>query len=396
LDAELKGEPMMINRRHLFCSAAAGLGRVFPAAAVMAPYAAYASPSGVSSKEILIGNSSKLSGPLSDVVKAYLGGAQLAFAATNGKGGVAGRMIRMQSLDDELQAEKAVANYKRLLDEGVFCFFGGAGTPTLLAAAPTLRESGAVMIGGYSVADSAREAARGSAYFVRATTQREVEAIVQHLTTIGISRIGAGLLDNAGGVIVRKQLDEVLSKHRLKLEVVATVKTDGSDIQAAASTLVSAKPQVVIMLLPGVLPGQLMNECYDTGGRMRFFGMSIVSGEAVAKVLGERVRGNLTIAQVVPYPWNETDAFVKTYRKLAADGSLAPSYLGMEGYIAGTVLVEALRRCGTDFTRSRLSAAMKSLQLRFAGMNIDYSGDALNGSRYIDLVSVKSDGTFLR
>ena len=105
---------------------------------------------------------------------------------------------------------------------------------------------------------------------------------------------------------------------------------------------------------------------------------------------------NLTIAQVVPYPWNEADGFTRNYRKLATAGSLAPSYLGMEGYIAGTVLIEALRRCAAELTRSRLNSVLKSFQLRFAGMNIDYSGDSLNGSRYIDLVSVKTDGTFLR
>src|ERR1700757_666190 len=141
----------MLSRRSL-CGAAA-------AATLTAPRFARAAESGITSREILIGNTSKLSGPLSDVVKAYLGGAQLAFDASNKKGGVASRLIRMISLDDELTAEKAVANYKHLLDEGVFCFFGGAGTPTLLASAATLRESGAVMIGGYAVADSAREAA---------------------------------------------------------------------------------------------------------------------------------------------------------------------------------------------------------------------------------------------
>ena len=130
----------MLNRRQLFRGVFAGAGaRLFPAAAVLGSPVAHASESGVSSKEILIGNSSKLTVPLSDVVKAYLGGAQLAFGAVNSKGGIAGRAIRMLSLDDELLPEIALANYRRLLDEGVFCFFGGAGTPTLLASASTLR-----------------------------------------------------------------------------------------------------------------------------------------------------------------------------------------------------------------------------------------------------------------
>jgi len=385
----------MLNRRALMRIATLPLPAAAVSVALLAPQRAAASD-GVSAREIVIGNSSKLSGPLSDVVKAYLAGAGLALDSANARGGIGGRTVRLVSLDDELVAEMAVANYKHLLAEGVFCFFGGAGTPTLLAAAPTLRDSGALMIGGYSVADSAREAARGNAFFVRATTRREVEAIIEHLTTVGITRIGAALLDNAGGVTVRKQLDEVLARHRMKLETVVTVKTDGSDIPAAARTLVTGRPQVVVMLLPGVLPGQLMKECFDLGGRMRFFGMSIVPGEAVAKVLGDQVRGNLTIAQVVPHPWSETEEFTKGYRKRAAGANLAPSYVGMEGYVAGHVLLEALRRCGNELTRPRLNAVARSLQLRLAGMHIDFASDSLNGSRYIDLVSVKADGSFLR
>ena len=71
----------MLNRRHLVQYAVARGACLTPACAVLVPATAIAAEPGVSSNEIVIGNSSVLSGPISDVVKAYLTAAQLAFSA---------------------------------------------------------------------------------------------------------------------------------------------------------------------------------------------------------------------------------------------------------------------------------------------------------------------------
>ena len=63
-----------------------------------------------------------------------ISGAQLAFDAVNGQGGVQGRKIRLVTIDDELAPPKAVANYKKLLDEGVVAMFGCVGSGTTAAA----------------------------------------------------------------------------------------------------------------------------------------------------------------------------------------------------------------------------------------------------------------------
>jgi len=67
--------------------------------------------------DIVIGQSAVISGPLGGPIKAMISGAQLAFDAVNAQGGVQGRKIRLVTLDDELAPPKAVANYKKLLDE---------------------------------------------------------------------------------------------------------------------------------------------------------------------------------------------------------------------------------------------------------------------------------------
>ena len=62
----------------------------------------FAADSGVSDSEVLLGQSAVLSGPLGVSLMGFNAGAKLVFDELNAKGGVAGRKLRLISLDDEL------------------------------------------------------------------------------------------------------------------------------------------------------------------------------------------------------------------------------------------------------------------------------------------------------
>jgi branched-chain amino acid transport system substrate-binding protein len=350
---------------------------------------------GVGPNEIVFGNTGVLTGPLGGPVKAMLAGAELAFADSRANGGVHGRTIKIVSLDDELQPPKAVANYEKLLADGVFAFFGCVGSGTTAAGAAVLARSGAPMVGGYAVADSAREKAKGAAYVVRASTGREAQALVQHLTTIGVTQIAVAHLDNPGGQEALALVEQALAAHKLKPRASAAVKGDASNAGETAKALAAALPQAVIMYLGGPLAGEVMKATWALGGAPMFYGMSIVPGELTAKVAGERARG-LAISQVVPYPWGEVDPAVREYRRLAEAAKAPVSYYTWEGYLNAMVLLEALKRAGRDLTRPKLHAVMRSLKVRLAGMDIDFTGGGPTGSRFVELVQVTEGGRFVR
>ncbi|MBC7956769.1 MAG: ABC transporter substrate-binding protein [Cytophagales bacterium] len=364
---------------------AAGLAAFLPSTRAMAE-----------AGEIVLGNTGILTGPLGGPVRTMLAGAGLAFAEANAAGGVVGRKIRVVSLDDELKPDKAIANYEKLLTEHkAFAFFGCVGSGTTAAAAKVLKESGAAMVGGFAVADSAREKTRGSAYYVRATSGREAEALVQHLTTIGISRIAVAHLDNPGGVEALTLIDAALAKFQLKPLASAGVKGDASNAAAVAKTLAAAAPQAVIMYLGGPLGGEVMKALWALDSHPSFYGMSIVPGELIAKVVGERARG-LAISQIVPYPWNEVDAQVKEYRRLATAAKVPVGYYSFEGYVNALVMVDALKRTGSDHSRVRLHTALRATKLRIAGMDVDFTTGQHTGSRFVELVQVTHEGRFVR
>ena len=379
-----------MQRRSFVASSAvlaAGLARLSSASAA---------EMGVSDTEIVLGSSAVLSGPLGSQIKVVHNGAALAFDSVNEQGGVNGRKIKLVALDDELKPEKALENYGKLLnDHRVFAFFGCVGSGTTSAAAKLLQQSGAPSVGGYGVGDSARERVAGSAYFVRASNAREAQALVEHLSTIGVSKIAIAHLDNPGGLEAVKLIEAAMATHKQAPTAVVAVKGDGSTSAAAGKALADSQPQAVLMYLAGTVTGEVIKAMYAAGSKPMFYGMSVVSGEVTAKVVPLQA-GGLAISQVTPYPWGEVEAVTRDYRRLAERAQVPVGYGSFEGYLNGLVMIEAIKRTGRDLTRARLHATLRALKLRLAGMDIDFSTGATTGSRFIEMVRVTPEGRFVR
>lgn len=380
----------MINRRDVL----GVLGAV--GATGYVPAAAAAAESGVSASEVVLGQSAIISGPLGAPIKALNAGAQMAFDAVNTQGGVHGRKIRVVTIDDELAPPKAVENYRKLLDErGVVAMFGCVGSGTTAAAAKLLQDYGCASVGGFAVADSARAKAAGHAFFVRASTGREAEVLVRQLDTIGITRIAVAHLDNPGGAEALALVTKAMTSMGAKPVASGGLKGDGSNVDQLGKDLAAQQPQAVIMYLAGRGPADLMTAMRKAGSNPMFYGMSIVAGEVVAKMLGEKARG-LAIAQVVPYPWSSVDPDLQAYHRALQQAKAEPSYYTAEGWLNAQVMIEGLRRAGRELTRARLLAVMRSLKMRLAGIDLDFNAGNIAASRFVELVQVRYDGKFVR
>ncbi|HYJ98546.1 MAG TPA: ABC transporter substrate-binding protein [Burkholderiaceae bacterium] len=346
--------------------------------------------------EVVLGQSAVITGPLGGPIRALISGAQMAFDAANAVGGVHGRKIKLVTLDDELAPPKAVANYKKLLEEQqALALFGCVGSGTTAAAAKVLQDNGAASVGGYAVADSARQKAGNAGFFVRASTGREAEVLLRQLTTIGIDRIAVAHLDNPGGAEALNLVARAMEVHRIKPVASGGVKGDGSNAAELGRKLAEAKPQAVIMYLSGKQPADLMPAMRAADSNPMFYGMSIVSGEVVAKALGEQSRG-LAIAQVMPYPWSQSDTDIGAYQRAVAAAKLEPNYYSLEGWINAQVMIEALKRTGRELTRGRLLNTLRAMKMRIAGLDLDFTAENIAASRFVELVQVRHDGRFVR
>lgn len=351
---------------------------------------------GLSDNEVVFGQTALLSGPLGQQILSVQAGALMAFDEVNAAGGVAGRRIRLVSLDDELKPDKAVANARTLLGKTrVLGLFGCVGSGTVGALAPVLKEFNAPLIASYAVSDSARERTRGFGYFLRAGYGRELESLVKLVTTIGLKRVALAHLANPGGEEALARLRLELAKHQLEVVASGGVQNDGKNAPAVAQRLAAQSPQAVVMFLGGSLASDVITGMWGVGATPNFYGMSIVPGELIAKRLGARSR-TLSIAQAMPYPWNVADPHLREYQMKAAKRQLPVSYYTAEGYLSGQLLIEGLKRAGRNPSRQRLSAELSMLKMRLAGMDLDFTGGRHTGSRFVELVQLTHEGRFVR
>ena len=114
-------------------------------------------------------------------------GAQAYFDFVNAQGGVNGRQIKLISLDDGYDPDKATANTKQLIEkENVFSLFGYVGTATSNAALPLVSRASIPFFAPLTGAQSLREPFNRNVFTIRASYFEETEKIIQHSTTLAI------------------------------------------------------------------------------------------------------------------------------------------------------------------------------------------------------------------
>ena len=204
---------------------------------------------GVSDKEVLLGQSVALSGPAKELGSEMRSGALLYFEQVNASGGVHGRRIRLQTLDDGYEPERTTANTRKLIEEEkVLALFGYVGTPTSLAALPLFTEAKVPFVGAFTGAQALREPFNRYVFNVRAFYFDETEKIVEQLTTTGIKQIAVFYQNDAYGKAGLAGVERAMTKRGLKIAATATVERNTADVAKAVATLSATRPDAIVMV----------------------------------------------------------------------------------------------------------------------------------------------------
>ncbi len=358
---------------------------------VSAPFA-----QGVTADTILIGQSAAQSGPAQALGKEMRAGAEAYFNAVNMKGGINGRKIKLISLDDGYEPDRAAANTKALINEQkVLALFGYVGTPTSNAALPIFTEAKVPFVGAFTGAQSLRDPFNRYIFNVRASYFDETEQIVGHLAQQGITNIGVFYQNDAYGKAGLAGVEKALKKRNLSPVVTATVERNTVDVGAAVKALAPSKTGAIIMISAYKSCAAFIKEMKKAGALQQYWNVSFVGSKALADELGDEGRG-VQISQVVPFPWSGTIPIVREYQERIG-GEANYSFTSLEGYISAKVLVEGLRRAGKNVGRESLVDALQSMGKHdFGGFSVQYTPTSHNGSSLVDLTIISKGGTFRR
>ncbi len=343
--------------------------------------------------EIVIGQSAGYTGRTTSSVKEFMEGAQAYFDAVNKRGGVAGRMVFLNTLDDGYLPELVADNTKRLIDEDkAVALFGYFGDAPVNAALPIIKEKKIALVGAVTGAEAHRS--NPNLFFVRASYQMEVEKIVAQGTAQGLNKFAIFLQNDEFGKDVLAGLQKALDSRKLTLAGQGTYERNSLKVDDAVGKIAASMPQSIVMACTLEACAEFVRQIKKRGLTPRFNHLSSVDVASLYKELGDVSRG-LEVSRVVPLPQSQSTPIVNDYTKALKDFApkAQPSSLSLEGYIAAKVLVEGLKRAGANPNRQTLLTALESMRnVDLGGFVINFAGPNRRGSDFADVTIIGPGG----
>ena len=353
---------------------------------------------GVTSSSIVLGQSAAFTGPASELGTEMRAGAMAYFQWINAQGGVNGRKIELRSLDDGYEGDRAAANTRKLIDDGVFLLFGYVGTPTSNASKPIFTAAKVPFVGPFTGAESLRNPVNRYIFNIRASYFDETDKLVGQLVGQTLDRIAVFYQNDDYGKAGLAGVERAMTKRNMKIIATGTVERNTVDVGGAIKSICKVEPQGVVMISAYKSCAAFIKEARAAGCNPQFLNVSFVGSKALAHEAGPAGRG-VGVSQVVPFPWNLSARIVKEYQQLleASTGKQNYSFTSLEGFIAAKVLVEGLRRTGNDLTREKFITAMEQMRdYDVGGFTVSFSPNDHSGSKFVELTVIGKDERFLR
>lgn len=358
---------------------------------------AFAQDAGISSKSLTIGCSASLSGPLAGFGRDIKQGAEAALAQINARGGIHGRMVQLQILDDGYVPQRTTENVQQMISQGsAFALLSCVGTPNNAGILPMIEDAGIPYVAPFTGASSLRKGAR-NVFHVRASYTDEVRRLVQRLAGMGLKDIGVVYLDNAYGREMLEDSTRFLAEQGLKPLVQVALATDGKNLSDVLAKVGQARPAAVLLATAGAVSVELVRGLKTNNPGVLMAGLSVTLTSEGLKQLGDAGSG-LALTMVMPDPTRAKTALVRDYQAAMRARGIQEFNLGtLESYTNTRVLAEGLERAGADPTRSKLRTALAGIRnLDLGGLVIDYSGQApYVGSRFVDMGVLNGAGRFV-
>ena len=354
---------------------------------------------GVYDERVVFGQSAVFSGPARQLGEEMRRGILSAFHEANREGGVHGRRLELESLDDGYESDAALANTGKLIYERkVFALIGAVGTPTSRPAFLSAQFAGVPFLAPFTGAEFLRDPELDNVLNLRASYYQETEEMVARLTgDLGITRVAVFYQNDSYGqagfegtrlALERRGLEPVASGH---------YERNTSAVQSAVFHIVAGNPEAVIMIGAYAPVAKTVVEVRREIDPV-FMAISFVGGTALAKELGADGNG-VYVTQVVPFPEDTDLPVAAAYRAALAeyDATAVPGFVSLEGYLAGRLAIAGLELCGAGISRECFLGALRDAgTIDIDGVALQYGPEDNQGSDAVFVTIIGADGRYQR
>lgn len=346
--------------------------------------------------QLVIAQVAPLSGLEAIQGRAYSAGLQLAFTNANKAGGAGGHTFTLVRKDDGGRPEDTLSATTQVLADSkpiaLAGYFGNRSIAELVKSGILEKEKIALV--GYRTTEIRPDVPY--LYSVRAGLRDEINKIAEHLVTVGITRLGLFHEDGPGAAALTAAVDEIAKRTGSTITARATYPAGTARVSPAIDTFLKTPPQAIIMLATGSAAAGFIEQYRLAGGAAQLFAQSGADIEQLAQRLGEETMQGIAIAQVTPSPYKISGRLAKEFADTVAKTpnlEVPPSYAMMEGYIAGKVIVEAVRRMGAKASREGFVAALEGIDsYDLGGYRVGFKPGTRSGSKFVELSIVTGAG----
>jgi branched-chain amino acid transport system substrate-binding protein len=334
------------------------------AAAAILPGAARSADPGVTKDKVVLGSFLPLQSGLAAGATQMKEGCDAYFKDINDSGGVNGRKIEWIVENDSYNPQQTAAVVRKLVDrDGIFAIVSTLGTVTNLAVLPFLAQRGVPIVnpaGGHMLLNKPTDK---NVFGILPLSSEIGESMADFaVTKLGAKRVAIFFQNDQFGKDQRDGAVEALKKHNLQPVAEASYVPSDVDVSAQAVAIKQADPDAVIL---GIIPkhGALfMKEAQRFGWKPKIVGHNTVADPVVLDLAGAEALEGVYVNLMTAVDSMDTPAVKKANDILAKYyPQTKPGYYPYLGMAGGIIIVEAMKRAGSDLTRAKLISSLESL-----------------------------------
>ncbi len=332
-------------------------------ACLLLAVSARAEEPGITATSIKIGNTAPYGGPVS--AYSNIAKAEAAyFAMLNDQGGINGRKIEFDSLDDGYSPPRAVEQTRRLVEQDGVAFIGGSvGTPSLAATEPYLNSRKVPQIFVVSGVDRMHQPKTYPWTVGWPPSYRgEARVFVRHiLHDAPDAKIALIYQNDDLGKDELQGVKDLLGDAFDRSVTVASYEVTDPTADSQVASLQAGGARFLLIAATPKFAAQIIRKAYDTGWKPQIY-MSFVASSITGTLVPagvERAVGVISSAYLKDPndPTWRDDADMAAYRAFFAKympGSDIGDSFFESGYTIGKAIVATLRQCGDDLSRENI------------------------------------------
>lgn len=246
---------------------------------------------------VLVGVNIEQSGPASVQGEAYARAVELLARQINDAGGILGRPLELQVVDNATDQTEAVTQTQRLVDDGAVAMVGPGTSPTTLAAMDTILSAGIPVVSmGSADAITDPPADRPNVFKTPARGSLMASEIVAHMGEQGIGRVGLIAVNNPYGDSGVTAWEELAAAGDVELVGIERFEATDTDMTTQLNSLAGAGAEAIVTwAIPPGAPTVRRNAVENLGIELPMYFDAGAGAELFVELAGAAADGALVI-----------------------------------------------------------------------------------------------------